>query len=81
VWVPPEQHKVVGRVLSALRRAAGVKQQELADKLGKPQSFVSSYEAGQRRVDVLELVRIAQALDLDPLDVFAQAVRGQSPEG
>ena len=79
MWVPPEQHKAVGRVLSALRKAAGVKQQELAAKLGKPQSFVSSYEAGQRRIDVLELVRVAQALNLDPQEVFAEILRQQPP--
>ena len=43
----------------------------LAHLLGKPQSFVSNYEKGQRRIDVLELIRIADALDDDSRDVFA----------
>jgi transcriptional regulator with XRE-family HTH domain len=41
-------------------------------RLAKPQSFVSSYESGQRRIDLLELVRIAEALNLRPLDLVAE---------
>jgi transcriptional regulator with XRE-family HTH domain len=52
-----------------------VNQQELAARLGKPQSFVSEYEHGQRRVDVVKLLVIARALGADPLDLFAEIVR------
>jgi hypothetical protein len=38
--------------------------------LRKPQSFVSNYERGQRRIDVLELLRIAEALKGNPKRVF-----------
>ncbi|OIR10071.1 anaerobic benzoate catabolism transcriptional regulator [mine drainage metagenome] len=71
MWIPPEDHKAVGRILSQARKDRGVTQVEMARRLGKPQSFVSSYEAGQRRVDVLELLRIAQALDLSAEDLFS----------
>ena len=44
----------------------------------KPQSFVSNYERGQRRIDVLELLRIVEALEGDPRSVFADIVgRGE----
>ncbi len=71
MWIPPEDHKAVGRILSQARKDRGVTQVEMARRLGKPQSFVSSYEAGQRRVDVLELLRIAQALELSAEDLFS----------
>jgi transcriptional regulator with XRE-family HTH domain len=45
-----------------------------ADKLGKPQSFISEYERGQRRVDVVELLVIARALGIEPLDLFTEIV-------
>jgi transcriptional regulator with XRE-family HTH domain len=42
----------------------------VADVLGKPQSFVSNYERGQRRLDILELLRIVDALKADPRKLF-----------
>ena len=50
------------RVLRDARTTAGVSQQELADRLGEPQSFVSKYESGTRRLDLVELREIATAL-------------------
>ena len=43
--------------------------------LSKPQSFVSEYERGKRRVDVVELLMIARALGADPLDLFTEITR------
>jgi ribosome-binding protein aMBF1 (putative translation factor) len=75
LWVEAEHYKIVGACLAAARRRANVTQQELAARLGKPQSFVSEYERGQRRVDVVELLVISRALGLDPLDLFAEIAR------
>jgi transcriptional regulator with XRE-family HTH domain len=52
------------------RRAAGLNQVELAEKLGRPQSFVSKIEKGDRRIDVLELIAICHHLRIDPADVI-----------
>ena len=71
MWVEAEHYKVVGECLAAARRGANVTQQELAARLDKPQSFVSEYERGQRRVDVVELLVISRALGVDPLGTFA----------
>jgi len=75
LWVQPEQYKMVGACLAAARRRANVTQQELAARFGKPQSFVSEFERGQRRVDVVELLVISRALGVDPLDLFAEIAR------
>jgi transcriptional regulator with XRE-family HTH domain len=72
LWVEAEHYKIVGACLAAARRRANVTQQELATRLGKPQSFVSEYERGQRRVDVVELLVISRALGTDPLDLFGE---------
>ncbi|NOT63653.1 MAG: helix-turn-helix transcriptional regulator [Acidobacteria bacterium] len=50
--------------LREARLAAGLRQTELAERLGTPQSFVSKYESGERRLDLLELQQICQALNL-----------------
>ena len=41
--------------LRAARHKAGLTQSEVATRLGRPQSFVSKCESGERRVDVVEL--------------------------
>ena len=74
MWIRPKDQRIVGRGLADAREAAGLTQQQLAKRLGKPQSFISSYERGQRRVDVLEFVRIAQAIRVDPTKAFAKIV-------
>lgn len=56
------------RLIEALydaRRKAGLSQTELAQRLGKRQQFVSKYESGERRLDVVEFVVIARSLNLD----------------
>lgn len=72
MWAPPGEHKVVGGILAAARKRQGLTQVELARRLEKPQSFVSAYEAGQRRVDVLELLRIAGAMGVVPGELFKE---------
>ena len=52
-------------LLVEARRSAGLSQAELAAKLRRPQSFVSKYERGERRVDVIEFLEIVEALELD----------------
>jgi transcriptional regulator with XRE-family HTH domain len=50
--------------LVALRSEQGVSQVELARRLGKPQQFVSRYELGVRRLDLVEFYVIARALEV-----------------
>ena len=52
------------KLLRDLREAVGLKQQEVADQIDEPQSFVSKYESGERRLDILELREICRALGL-----------------
>ena len=54
------------------RQAKGLKQTELARQLGRPQSFVSNYENGQRKLGVIEFIDIAQALGLEPADMMSE---------
>ena len=52
-------------LLKEVRQKRGVRQVELAEQLGVPQSFVSKYESGGRQLDILELRRICQVLEID----------------
>lgn len=57
-------------LLVAARHTAGMRQQVLAKKLRKPQSFVAKYEGGERRLDVIEFIVIAEALGTDPIKLL-----------
>lgn len=49
------------------RKSAGLTQVDLADRLGRPQSFVSKYERGERRLDVIEFCEVCRALGVNPV--------------
>jgi len=54
-------------LLIEARKGAGLSQSELAERLGKPQSFVSKFERGERRLDVVEFRQVADAIGIEPL--------------
>jgi transcriptional regulator with XRE-family HTH domain len=60
-----KRHKALIATLIAKREAAGLTQTELAKSLGEYQSFVARLESGERRVDVVELILLAQQLKFD----------------
>ena len=69
------------RFLALLRQArkdAGMVQQDLADRLGKPQSFVAKVERGERRIDVIEFIAIAKAIGRDPMKLLKQHLAQES---
>jgi transcriptional regulator with XRE-family HTH domain len=66
-------------LLRSIRQEAGVSQEDLARRLGRPQSFVSKYEMGERRIDVLELRLICQALGTGMTD-FVKRLDAQLDE-
>jgi len=70
--VSRRDYKIIASALSAARRRANLTQVELAARLRKPQSFVSDYERGQRRVDIAEFVVIAQTLGAEPIEILKE---------
>lgn len=52
-----------------------MRQADMADKLGVPQSFISKFEAGERRLDFLELRSICRALGVQLVDFVQQFER------
>lgn len=65
-----EKHDLAGQyerlhaLLRQVRIDAGLRQTELAERLRQPQSFVSKYETGERRLDLIEVREICSALGL-----------------
>ena len=65
-------------LLRELRKSQNTRQQELAEKLGRPQSYVSKYEGGDRNIDLIELIDIAKSLDLEPAKAISDLVKDLS---
>jgi len=59
-------------LLKTTREEAGFTQTALAKKLKRPQSFVSKYESGERRLDLVELREICEALKISLADFVTQ---------
>lgn len=64
-----KEYKEIIERLKAARIAAGLSQHEVAKKLGKPQSYVSKIESGERRLDVVEIKEVA-LIYMKPLSFF-----------
>lgn len=54
------------------RKDAGITQVDLAKKLNRPQPFVSYFERGERRIDIIEFFVIARHLGIEPLQFLAK---------
>jgi transcriptional regulator with XRE-family HTH domain len=64
-----------GELMVAARKRAGLTQQKLAKRIGKPQSFVAKYEGGERRIDIVEFIGITRAIGADPVRLMRALVK------
>ena len=65
------RNKATGNVVRKLRASAGLTQTQLAERLGKPQSYVSKIESGERGLYAHELVLISRVMGASPQTVIA----------
>lgn len=68
------KHLQFQRLLIQAREEAGLSQQELADRLGRHQTFVSKCERGERRMDVIEFLEVMKAIGSNPIRLIKQLV-------
>lgn len=74
------QRGALGLLLKSIREEKGLLQREVAERLGAPQSFVSKYESGERRIDLPELRRIADVLEA-PFDALMERYERMLSQG
>lgn len=72
-----EKYDRFRQLLIEARRQASLTQVELSKRLSRPQSFVSKYERGERRLDVIEFFEVARAIGVDPFD-FLRIIYGST---
>jgi ribosome-binding protein aMBF1 (putative translation factor) len=71
-----DEHERFRALLRKARLQAGQTQRDLAFRLGVPQSFVSKYESGERRLDVLELRLVCQAVGVSLQEFVRRLEKG-----
>jgi len=67
-------HRNLCAVLVEARKGAELSQEELARRLRRSQSFIAKIEVGERRLDVLEFIEIARALNRDPSELLSHVL-------
>jgi len=71
--------QAVATALAKARERKELSQRELAARLKRPHSVVGMIESNQRQVNVPEFIAIAEALGVDPVELFRQVLRERSP--
>jgi len=69
------RHQRLLEILIEERKRADLTQAVLAERLGRPQSYVAKYENGERRLDVVEFIELIEVIGAEPKKVFARLLR------
>lgn len=70
----PDIRHTLGKTVRAIRRRAGLSQEELADRAGLDRTYIGGIERGERNPTVVSLKTIADALDLSLHELFKEQV-------
>lgn len=74
-----ERYNRFRQLLIKARQAARLTQSELSNKLSRPQSYVSKYERGERRLDLIEFLEVVEALEIEP-ETFIKTLLEENEE-
>jgi len=72
---PGDDYAVFTELLSTVRKEQRVTQTALAEHLGRLQTWVAKVEAGDRRIDAVELIAVLDALKVDLVEFFTRLRR------
>tara|TARA_R110002049_G_scaffold240208_2_gene413568 strand:- start:941 stop:1195 length:255 start_codon:yes stop_codon:yes gene_type:complete len=70
-----QRQRILLELLRETRKEAGLRQDDVAERMGRPQSFVSKYESGERRLDILELYDVCGALGVTLNDFMKKLLK------
>ncbi len=73
-WVISPSYKSALETLIAARHRQGLTQRDVAQRLGKPPSFIAKIENRSRRVDIVEFIALAEALGLEPSTLLREVI-------
>lgn len=75
-----QRHHALQQALRTARQAAGLTQKDVARRLGQPQSYVSKYEGGSRRLDLVEIVALCVVLGIRAQHLVEVVEMGQGSD-
>ncbi|HCA3582013.1 helix-turn-helix transcriptional regulator [Enterobacter hormaechei] len=67
-----KEYQMVIRTLREARIANHITQEELAKAFGRPQSFIAKVESGERRLDIVEFVKLCRLINIDPASILGK---------
>lgn len=70
-----KRHAKLVEALIEGRNRAGIRQAELARRVGKTQTFVARFESGERRIDLIEVLALCDIYSIDPCKLIRQVAR------
>lgn len=70
-----DDYKAFVELLATVRREEEVTQTDLGERVGRRQTWVAKVEAGDRRIDAVELIAVLDALNVDVVDFFTRLRR------
>ena len=73
--IATKRHQQLIEILIDARKQKGIRQAELARRVGKTQTFVARFEAGQRRIDAIELLALCEIIGIDPVKVVRKVLK------
>jgi transcriptional regulator with XRE-family HTH domain len=68
------RYEIFRSLLVEIRERGKFTQVDVANRLHKPQSYISKYERGERRLDVIEMLDIAEALEVNPNHILRDLI-------
>lgn len=69
------RYEALRRLLKQSRNKLDLSQADVAVRIGRPQTYISDIETGVRRIDVIEFLRLAEILEIDPAKTIASINR------
>ena len=69
------RHEALRAFLVERRKIAGLRQIDLAKRLGRTQSYVNNIEIGQKRIALIELIEWAETIGFDPEEAIAEIAK------
>lgn len=67
-----DRRSLLLKMLRDARLSAGLRQLDVANDLGRPQSYVAKIESGERKIDFVEVLDFCRVVRLDPADLVAK---------
>jgi transcriptional regulator with XRE-family HTH domain len=70
------QYDQLRKLMAGARKVRNLSQREVAEKFGRPQSYLGKFENGKRNLDVVEFIEVAKAIGVDPKRIIARLLKG-----